>query len=80
MASYYDDVPSSLEPDSTDIQDALNAVAIFSLVMNAANIKHCFVGGIACHILRKKRQTDDVDCCVQADWRSIQEVLEAKGW
>jgi hypothetical protein len=78
MASYYDDVPSSPEPDSTDIQDALNAATIFSSVMNAAGIKHCFVGGIACRILGGQRQTEDVDCCVQAEWRTVREVLEAE--
>jgi hypothetical protein len=78
MASYYDNVPSSPEPDSTDLQDALSAATIFSSVMNAAGIKHCFVGGIACRILGGKRQTEDVNCCVQAEWRFIWEVLEGE--
>jgi hypothetical protein len=78
MASYYEEIQSSPEPDSTPFSDAVEAATIFSRVMNAAGIKHGFIGGFACRILGGQRQTEDVDCCVQAEWRQIRQVLEAE--
>jgi hypothetical protein len=78
MASYYDDIPSSPEEDSTNPDDAIAAAILFSRVMNEAEIKHGYMGGFACRTLGSTRHTEDVDCCVEAKWLTIRSVLQDK--
>jgi len=78
MASHYDSVESSPEPDSVDYEDMLNSAKLFSQVMTKAGIKHGFLGGFACLIIGGTRQTADVDCCVEATWQKLREVLSAE--
>lgn len=75
MASYYSEVESSPEPETVDFEDMVSAAHTLSDVLTAAGIRHGYLGGFACRILGSPRLTSDVDCCVEADWKTLREVL-----
>jgi hypothetical protein len=78
MASFYDEISSSPEPDTVDFHDMLKAAQKLSQVLQKANIRHGFLGGFACRMMGSTRQTVDVDCCVEVEWRKLREVLSAE--
>jgi hypothetical protein len=78
MALYYEEIDSSPEPDSIDFSNFVEVATILSKIMYVMGIRHAFIGGFACCVLGSLRQTEHVDCCVQAGWKQIQEVVEAE--
>jgi hypothetical protein len=78
MATYYDEIASSPEPDSIDFDDMMKAAQKLSQVLQKADIRHGFMGGFACRMIGSTRQTTDVDCCVEASWKKLREILSAE--
>ncbi len=76
MATYYDELPETPEGVHPPFANLASAALFLAGVFESHNIPVAFLGGFAFGVLGNRRETSDVDVCVQSKFRTVRQVLE----